>query len=348
MPRVKYEDWKPGEAALVDVRRAVAICQDYRNQGYDLTLRQLYYQFVARGFIPNTQRSYKRLGDIVNKARMAGLMDWDFIEDRTRNLQSIGHFEDPAAIIDVATRAFALDKWADQPTRVEVWVEKEALAGVVAQVSNRHDVSYFSCRGYVSQSEQWGAAQRIGAYIEGGQNVVILHLGDHDPSGIDMTRDIRERITTFLVQDFLNRHGEEVEAVAAADDSWTSSKPGSFLVRHIIEAMANRCGGRDPFEVRRIALNMDQVEEYQPPPNPAKMTDSRFEAYEREYGDESWELDALDPATLDALIEGEILAERDDDLWDAQAEAEEEGRRLLRKTSRRWSTVVEFLEQEAS
>lgn len=330
MARIRYEDWKPGEAALVDIRRAVAICTDYQGQGYDLTLRQLYYQFVARGFIPNTQRSYKRLGDVVNKARMAGLMDWSFIEDRTRNLQSIGHWASPSAIVRGAARSYAEDKWEDQPTRVEVWVEKEALAGVVEVVARRHDVSYFSCRGYVSQSEQWGAAQRIGAFIEGGQNVVILHLGDHDPSGIDMTRDIHDRITTFLTQDYLNAHPEEFEGTRVK-------------VSDILDAMRARCGDREAFEVRRIALNMDQVEEYNPPPNPAKITDSRFESYERVYGEESWELDALDPATLDDLIETEILAERTEDIWEAREAVEARHRELLELTSRRWADVVEFL-----
>lgn len=336
MPRVKYEDWKPGQEAIRDVQRAVAICTDYQAQGYNLTLRQLYYQFVARGFIPNTQRSYKRLGDVVNKARMAGLMDWSFIEDRTRNLQTIGHWNSPSAIIRGAARSYAEDKWADQPTRVEVWVEKEALAGVVEVVADRNDVAYFSCRGYVSQSEQWGAAQRIGAYIEGGQNVVILHLGDHDPSGIDMTRDIEDRITSFLAQDFINRHPEAFE-------------DGPVKVSTILRKMAEHCGSADrgepAFTVNRIALNMDQVEEYNPPPNPAKITDSRFEGYERVYGDESWELDALDPAVLDALIEDHVLELRDDEAWGASLSIETTHQELLALTSTRWAEVVAFLEE---
>lgn len=334
MVRIRYEKWEPGLKALETIRIAEAICADYATQGYDLTLRQLYYQFVARGHIANNMREYKRLGDVVNKARLAGLLDWDYITDRTRNLQSIGHFTSPANIIDVARNAYRVDKWSDQPTRVEVWIEKEALAGVVQLVAQRHDVAYFACRGYVSQSEQWGAAQRLGKYITVGQNVVIIHLGDHDPSGIDMTRDIEDRIRTFLVNDWYR-------SLTIFEQRRIGSSFGE------IEAhMSEHCGGREPFVVNRIALNMDQVEQYQPPSNPAKMTDSRVVKYIAEYGDESWELDALDPATLDALIEGAILEQRDEELWDARRAIEDTGRAMLGRASARWAEIEGILRDQ--
>ena len=273
-PRIAYDAWAPGAEALSVVERANAICADYAAQGYDLTLRQLYYQFVARGFIPNTQQSYKRLGDIVNRGRLAGLVDWDYIVDRTRNLQALSHWSTPAEIIRDAARGFNLDKWATQPTRVEVWVEKEALAGVVGQAGEREDCAYFSCRGYVSQSELWGAAQRLGGYVEAGQRVVVLHLGDHDPSGIDMTRDIEDRLEKFTMRDYLANHREDFG--------------DTVMVSDVLRAMAERVGGSWPstpaIEVRRIALNMDQVEEFDPPPNPAKLTDSRIAGYLERYG----------------------------------------------------------------
>lgn len=338
MARIAYETWNPGSDALDTIRKAEAICRDYRSQGYDLTLRQLYYQFVARGWIENTQRSYKRLGDVVNKARMAGLLDWDYIVDRTRNLASQSHWTSPARIIQSAAAGFALDKWADQPARVEVWVEKEALAGVIAQVAERHDVDWFACRGYVSQSELWAAGQRLRTYIERGQRVVVLHLGDHDPSGIDMSRDIEDRLRLFISRDYLNGHAEEFEG-------------DSVSTRVLWDAMANHCAESSPdgsfvpaLEVRRIALNEDQVEEYDPPPNPAKLTDSRSAGYCSRYGDQSWELDALDPSTLDALIESHVLGERDDDLWDDVSHEEETHRRLLRRAADRWDEVVDLLE----
>lgn len=302
MPRIAYEDWKPGAAALDVIQRAEQICRSYAAQGYDLTLRQLYYQFVARALIPNNLQSYKRLGDIVNKARMAGLLDWNYIVDRTRNLRGTPHWDDPSSIIDSAAYSFRIDKWEDQPTRVEVWVEKEALAGVVQRAADFHDVDWFSCRGYVSQSELWSAGRRLGRYIRDGQDVVILHLGDHDPSGIDMTRDIRDRLELFIGDD---AHGR--------------------------------------LEIRRIALNFDQVEQYDPPPNPAKLTDSRAEGYIAVHGTQSWELDALDPATLNQLISDHISDLQDPDVFHERQVLEEEHRRLLTEASRRWPEVAETL-----
>src|SRR5215467_8357308 len=161
------------------------------------------YQFVSRDPLPNRQSEYKRLGDIINDARLAGLVDWGAIVDRTRNIRALSHWSDPAAIVEAAANRFAVDKWADQPRRVEVWIEKDALVGVFEPVCDELDVPLFSCRGYTSQSEVWGAAQRLERYLMAGQEVVILHFGDHDPSGLDMTRDIRERLRLFLRHDFV-------------------------------------------------------------------------------------------------------------------------------------------------
>lgn len=280
---------------------AEAICQEYADQGFTITLRQLYYQFVARDYLPNRQQSYDKLGAIVNDARLAGLIDWDHLEDRTRNVRSLGHWRSPADIMRGAAQGYREDKWARQHVRPEVWIEKDALVGVIEGVCETNDVSFFSCRGYTSQSEMWSAAQRLLGYCYEGQTPIILHLGDHDPSGIDMTRDILDRLNLFM-----RREGYSIE-------------------------------------VNRLALNMDQVQQYDPPPNPAKTTDSRYAGYIELWGDESWELDALEPTVLAALIQDAIDAIKDPDVWDESAAAEREGRELLAKSAREWVQVSEFI-----
>lgn len=320
--KTQYEAWNPGPDARIDIRRAEAICQQYAAQGYDLTLRQLYYQFVSRDWIPNTVQSYKRLGSVINRARMAGLLDWHYIVDRTRNLAANSHWDTPGDIMRSAAHSFGIDKWSDQPRRVEVWVEKEALAGIVGQVASRLDVAYFSCRGYVSQSELWRAGRRLGQYLDRGQGVTVLHLGDHDPSGIDMTRDIRERLELFIGED-----------------------QGDFVLRD--PDALNEPDDLPNLEVRRIALNFDQVRRYSPPPNPAKETDSRSGSYKALYGSQSWELDALDPTTLAALITEHVEGIRDDERYEAQVAAEQEHRNLLMTASDRWSDVAAYLERVA-
>jgi hypothetical protein len=172
--------------------------------------------------------------------------------------------------------------------------------------------------------------------------VVVLHLGDHDPSGLDMTRDITDRLDTFTTQDYLNAHGDEFDS-------------GSVKVSRIREQMAERCNAHEnradecvaALEVRRIALTWDQVQEYQPPPNPAKMTDSRIEGYLREYGNESWELDALDPSVLDGLITSEVDELIDAELFAAAERRQETAREALTATSERWTDIVDFLSESA-
>jgi hypothetical protein len=345
MAEIEYIPKKFGGASLRIISQARAICEDYRNQGFDLTLRQLYYQFVARDIIPNRQSEYKRLGTIINDARLAGLLDWDYIVDRTRNLKDISHWEHPSQVIRTAANVWATDKWAHQPTRVEVWIEKDALVGVLDSVCPGEDVPYFSCRGYTSQSEIWGAAQRLGEYIRGGQDVVIVHLGDHDPSGVDMTRDIEERLALFIRKD-----NARIAARAAVDAFDVEYDSDSHVIKderydnallHIDEILATN----GKLTINRIALNMDQIEEYNPPPNPTKLTDSRAEGYIDEYGSECWELDALDPTTLAALIVNAIHEERDDDLWEESVEEEERARRGLTDAAQNWDAVAQFLEE---
>lgn len=97
-------------------------------------------------------------------------------------------------------------------------------------------------------------------------------------------------------------------------------------------------------KVRRIALNMDQVDQYSPPPNPAKITDSRARGYIARYGRSSWELDALDPVTIGDLIRAHVLEYRDERRWQNSTAAMEEERDVLAEVGRRWAEVSRYLE----
>lgn len=282
------KNFRNSSLALID--KANEIIEDYIAEGYDLTLRQLYYQFVARDIIANRQSEYSRLGSVINDARLAGLIDWNSIIDRTRNYESLGHWDSPASILQSAANSYHIDLREDQDEYVEVWVEKDALVGVIEKACTPLDAGYLSCRGYVSQSAMWRAAQRF-RDAESCYETTLIHLGDHDPSGIDMTRDIQDRLLMF----------------------------GSTVT------------------VKRIALNMDQIAEYQPPPNPAKTTDSRYASYIAEHGDESWELDALDPRVLVELITETVEDHTNQDLFDARVEVQEKERKAIMKIADEWS-----------
>ena len=283
------------------IESANEIIDEYQAEGFTLTLRQLYYQFVSRDLIKNLQTEYKRLGSVINDARLAGLIDWDMIEDRTRNVRRSPSWSDPAQIISAVSQQYQEDLWDGQEFRVEVWIEKDALIGVIEPVCERWRLPYFACRGYSSQSEQYRAGKRFADWRMNGQVPVVLHLGDHDPSGIDMTRDNTDRLAMFA---------------------------------------------EDDVDVRRLALNMDQVRRYRPPPNPAKESDGRSGPYIEKYGPSSWELDALDPKVIDRIIETEVKQLLDLAIWSRAKLQEEDRRATLVKASENWGKVERFLEKQ--
>lgn len=284
---VKAKRWS--EEKLLLVKICDQILRGYIGQGYRITVRTLYYQCVSRNVIPNEERSYKNLTNLVNDARMDGLLDWDVIEDRGRRPIVRPRWGDGKNFMEAVAPQYHTDMWETQPYRVFVVVEKDALAGVLESTCHEYDVPLLAAKGYPSVSSvrdlvlkeimphmypDWKGRANPGQpkSREDRQVITFLHMGDHDPSGIDMSRDLEERLTIF---------GE-----------------GQFILNF-----------------KRIALNMEQIEERNPPPNPAKSTDSRFKDYQDKFGDESWELDALPPDYLNQLLTDEITALIDDDAW---------------------------------
>ena len=298
---------------LAVIRQANAVIDDYQRQGIKLTLRALYYQFVQRNWIANKQSEYKRLGEILNDARLAGLVDWDALEDTTRDLSPTamwsfpGDENSPAEFILDWGRFFKNDPWTNQRNYTEVWIEKNAGINVISQPCRKWRVPYFACRGHDSASEMYDAAKRLHNIADMGQHVTILHIGDHDPSGWQMTQDIEKRL------DLLSYGGIQEENIT----------------------------------VDRIALNMDQIRRFRPPPQPGKQTDTRIGAYKRQFGTtDSWELDALSPAYLRELVDEKITALVDLETWERDIEAEQEPRDRLLEVGRRWPAVLKFLNKK--
>jgi len=270
-----YKDIKIQPARRALIQKCNEIVKDYTGQGLRLTLRQLYYQLVSRNIIPNVERSYKNLSNTVTDARLAGLMDWSAIEDRGRVAQKPSEWDDLGDLVQSAIHGYRLPRWKGQEYYVELWVEKQALAGVLEPLSDEFHATLMVNKGYSSASAMYESAQRFRrnlAQQEGCQTALLLYLGDHDPSGEDMVRDVRERLEMF---------------------------------------------GVHSLEVRKIALTMDQIREHDPPPNPAKVSDPRAEAYIAEHGESSWEVDALPPDVLQALIREAFEEVVDRELMDA-------------------------------
>jgi hypothetical protein len=320
MARTRYTTKKVSRARMEIMEQATDIVEEYAAQGIALTLRALYYRHVARGLIPNNQKEYNRLGDAVNDARMLGIMDWDHLTDQTRGLADWRYERTPEAALKRLAEKYHKDLWATQDHRVEVWVEKDAAVSTIEGVCRANGVPYFSARGYASSTSLHDAAQRLRWHIEQGKAVTILHIGDHDPSGLDMTRDIEDRLRTFISVDWAGLHmGPGAHTRGAIRASMQMHMAGKGFPAAMT---SDDLRGVTPWRVKRIALNIDQIERYAPPPQFAKQTDARYARYVEETGlDESWELDALEPTVMQDLINVEVDALRDEGRW-AQAESD--------------------------
>lgn len=237
------------------LERINEILEGYQSEGYVLTLRQLYYQLVSRDIIPNNDKEYSKISNILKKGRMAGIVDWSSIEDRVRRPKKPYYVDDIQDALQDTVRQYRLDRMRTQKRNVEIWIEKDALSNVLYRVTEKYHINLMVNRGYSSVSAMYDAYQRLNS------GDTILYFGDHDPSGMDMIRDVRERLEEFGLQ----------------------------------------------INVKPIALNMDQIRTFNPPPNPAKISDPRAKWYIKEFGQTSWELDALPPKELIRLAEEAVL-----------------------------------------
>jgi hypothetical protein len=233
--------------------RIESILINYAEQGYELSVRQLFYQLVSKNIIPNRVKAYKSLVGLVNDARLAGVLDWINVVDRGRNAYRPQSWMNPGEMAKEMAASFKIDKWADQPYYLEVMVEKQALEGVLLPVCQELDVTFMANKGYSSASAFYRAGKRFARRDREDKKLIVLYLGDHDPSGMDMTRDILERVPLL------------------------GGAPCNF---------AAGLGARPlDIDIQRLALNMDQIKKYNPPENPAKQTDSRCEGYVAEFGE---------------------------------------------------------------
>jgi hypothetical protein len=304
--KVKYTDgsgnkniWQKNQKELL--MQIINIVDNYLSQEITLTNRQLYYQLVSRDIIPNADEIYKRICTFLTDARYGGLIDWEAIEDRGRVPTKSSEWKDIKSLIKSATYSYRLPRWQDQEYYVELYCEKQAMESVLKPVAQKYHVYFGVNKGYSSASTMYDLAQRIKEKINEGKRAIILYLGDHDPSGLDMVRDIHKRICEFLTS------GDEVIDIVGDEED------------------------NPYFRIIPLALNMQQIKRYNPPPNPAKITDPRAKWYIGEYGNKSWELDALEPKVLIKIAENGIKEFCDIDKYNHWIEKEDEEKKALEK-----------------
>lgn len=280
------------QSTLDLIGRVNHVLDEARRDNVLMTLRQVYYKFVKNAWFENSDASYDQLKNAVGQGRMAGLISWTDIEDKERDLYGVRTYEAPEQLLSGLADQFHLDLWEDQPWRPEVWVEKKGMINVVSDICHQLRVDFFACKGYNSMTEAWKAGQRMAGYIQKGQRPIIFHLGDHDPSGLDMTRDNRERLELFA--------GVPVSVVRLAlnYDQVEELRPPP-----------NPAKQRDA----RIHDYIAYMEDLGAP-------DPRV----------SWEVDALEPTYIRRLIQENVERIRDEVLWDQALRQEVEAKRYLR------------------
>jgi len=276
-----------------------------------LTLRQIYYRLVSKQVIENNVNEYKRLSSILVKARMEGIINFDSIEDRSRdvNIDTEESAESKEVFLsrelnwleewDEGYSGYSLPRWHNQPYSVEVWVEKQALESLFLSVTRERRVNLAVCKGYPSLTYLYQAAKRL---IENNDKKrVVLYFGDHDPSGKDIERYIKERLNDLEVGDI---------------------------------------------EIKRIALTMGQVQEYKLPPAPTKKGDSRSSNYIAKYGDNSIELDAIEPDILQEIIKEAIGEYFDKEIHEEVKEESEESREWLEERMSKVGDTIKNIANE--
>lgn len=197
MAREAFIEKRFSNDTLWMIERINKVLDEHAEMGFTLSLRQIHYALVSRNWMPNTEKDYNRLKRINSDGRMAGMIDWAMVVDRLRLPYQIHTVPDQETALREMVDGFTIDKWLDQPYHIEIMAEKDTETGVLWPVCQELGVSFNANRGYSSQSAMYRAGKRMREAFDRDQKPVILYIGDHDPSGMDMDRDIEERLALF-------------------------------------------------------------------------------------------------------------------------------------------------------
>lgn len=164
------------------------------------TLRGLFYQVVSRGLLPNTNKEhYQRLGRIMTKLREEGIVPFSWLVDNVRATQKTSSWAGITDYADVVRDSYRLDFWARLPEYAHVIVEKDAIAGVLAPVCREYDIALSPIRGYVSLTF---AHEIASTWNEITKPITCYYLGDFDPSGFDLERDVQQKLRNYTKRSF--------------------------------------------------------------------------------------------------------------------------------------------------
>jgi hypothetical protein len=227
-------------ADQVESRRN-ALLRIVRSQA-PMTVRQAYYRATVAHLVDKTEQGYGIIKDDLKILREDGTMPFSWIVDNTRMMRKPVSYTGIEAALDRTASLYRRDMWANSDAYVEIWLEKDALSGVVYPITSRYDVPLMTARGYSSISFVYSTAQTISAAMEAGKEIYIYHFGDYDPSGQDAARDIEEKIRRYVAED------ETLDA--------------------------------DEINFERVSVTPDQIRNWDLPTRPNKKSDTRTAKFE--------------------------------------------------------------------
>jgi hypothetical protein len=279
--------------ALVQV--AVAILEEEK----PMTLRQLYYRVVSAGALRNTQAEYQRLGGVMTRLREDGKVPRSWIVDHVRTTLKPSSWSGLADFGESVRSCYRKDFWASMAHHVEIFVEKDAIAGAIQPVTEEYDVALQVCRGYASVSFASDIAE-LWAKIR--KPIFAYYLGDFDASGFDIERDLREKLQRYSGKYCILRSGtgRSVTGRGASVSGGESNPTDEFS------------GG---FCWRRLAVQPDDFDVHDLIRLPVKHSDKRAKAFIREHGEDCAEVDALPPSELRRRVEDAINNHIDGARW---------------------------------
>lgn len=156
-----------------------------------MTVRQVFYQATVRGLVEKEESGYAKVQTDLVLMRRERWLPYHYLADNTRwqrKPQTWGSMEE--AVLETA-RFYRKSLWQDADAYVEIWLEKDALSGVIMPVTSMYDVPLMVARGYASLSFLHSAAEYM---AEVGKPVYVYHLGDFDPSGVNAGEKIEQTL----------------------------------------------------------------------------------------------------------------------------------------------------------
>jgi hypothetical protein len=248
-----------------------------------MTLRQLYYRLISAGALNNRQAEYQRLGGLMTRIREAGDVPRNWLVDHTRATLKPSSWSGLGDFAESVRRCYRLDFWASLPHYVAIFVEKDAVAGTIQPITNKYDVALHVCRGYSSVSFA-GEMADLWEKIE--KPIYAYYLGDFDPSGFDLERDLREKLSRYSGLESFERDIHEQHAIAQLAFSWV-----------------------------RLGVDWTDFDLLDLIKLPVKKSDNRAKGFVAEWGESCAEIDAIAPSELRERVENAILGHIDAERW---------------------------------